>query len=186
MFSVTHTIHCQKMDTIFITLCRYWQFLLSYLLPNLETIDITRGGACFTCPTPCLVTIVDDRGYAICIKLTDRAPNVHAHIKSHNEKGVKFKGALFWATSHSISNHACGICARNFQGRSRAISTPSTWLSQSANASTHYFSHRFCGATCSTSDFAYWIQPFRHLHAVTCKPPMFVQLVIYLFVPVVK
>ena len=102
---------------------------------------------------------------------------------------VKFKGALL---TNRAFNFDCarGIRARIFHGRSCAISTPNTWLIQSANVATRYFSHRsfgcpldgrhyqqnglLCGAT--TSNFTFRMKSFQRLHAVTCacKRPMFV------------
>ena len=91
----------------------------------------TRSGARFACPTPCLVTIVDDGGFAIISKSLPRVVVLlrllMCTLNPALKTVVKFKGAL-------LSNLACiqflialvEFVQENFHRRSHAISALST------------------------------------------------------------
>ena len=88
--------HCEVSTKQEIMKCTHSQWLQIvsfyqphlYVMPNTHPVyayNIKRSGARFARPTPCLVTIVDDKGFAICIKLTAKVPNVHAPAKHMTE-----------------------------------------------------------------------------------------------------
>ena len=111
-----------------------------------SAIMSTRSGAHLARLAPCLV---DDRGFATtnsrleyyCLRL------LMCTINSTLKRVDKFK-ELFCNLSDLASKLLIALvelAQGKFHGCSHAISTPSTWLIQSANVATRCFPHLFCG-----------------------------------------